>query len=445
MTVTYWCEHAVIAGRVEPSVAVSLDDGRFAAVQVGVAATDAVRLRGLTLPGFANAHSHAFHRALRGRVQADRGDFWTWRDIMYRAAERLDPDRYHRLARAVFGEMALAGMTAVGEFHYVHRRADGSTYADPNAMGEALLAAADEAGVRLTLLDTLYLHSGMDGSVRREPEGVQLRFSDRSVDKWMDRVDALRANERQLIGAAIHSVRAVAPAAMVHVAAWARRNTAPLHAHVSEQRAENEACAAAYGCTPTELLDSCGVLDSNFTAVHATHLTDGDIKRLGSCQCTVCMCPTTERDLGDGIGPTPELVAAGVQLSLGSDSHAVIDQLEEARTVELHERLRSERRGVHDARELMHMATTAGHRSLGWDDAGSIEVGGRADLVTMTTDSVRMAGASVDQLLEAALFAGTTSDITSVIIDGERVVLDGLHVGIDVPNELGSAIEELVG
>lgn len=442
---SWWCEHAVLDDRVQDDVVLTVRDGRIDQIEIGVPApATATRLRGLTVPGFANAHSHAFHRALRSRVQVDRGSFWTWREVMYRAAERLDPDSYHRVARAVFAEMACAGMTVVGEFHYVHHTPAGTPYDDPNAMGAALLAAAGEVGLRITLLDTLYLHAGLDAGGHRAPEGVQRRFSDGSVERWLDRVDELDVNDRQVVGAAIHSVRAVDPTSMAPVAEWARRNSAPIHAHVSEQRAENEQCHEAFGGTPTELLDEHGVLDSNFTAVHATHLTDGDIERLGACQCTVCMCPTTERDLGDGIGPTAELVAAGVGLCLGSDSHAVIDQMEEARAVELDERLRSEVRGVHGATELLHMATIAGHRSLGWDDAGSIEVDNRADLVTIDLGSVRTAGIPPRLGIEAAVFASTSADVRSVVVDGEQIVADGRHTRIDTAGELAVSIEELL-
>ena len=441
---TWWCEHAVVDGRVRDDVSVSTAGGRIEKIDIGVAApAEATQLHGLTLPGFANAHSHAFHRALRSRVQAARGTFWTWRDVMYRAAERLDPESYHRLARGVFAEMACAGMTVVGEFHYVHHPVEGTRYSDPNAMGGALLAAADEAGIRITLLDTLYLHAGLEAGGHRPPEGVQRRFTDGSVDAWVERVDSIEVNDRQLLGAAVHSVRAVDPDAMAAVADWARRTSAPIHAHLSEQRAENEQCRAAFGCTPTELLDAQGLLDTNFTAVHATHLTETDIARLGSCQCTICMCPTTERDLGDGIGPTPELAAAGAELCLGSDSHAVIDQMEEARAVELDERLRSEVRGVHGANDLLHMATLAGHRSLGWDDAGVLAVGARADLVTIDLHTVRSAGAPAALGVETAVFASTAADIHSVVIDGEPVVVDGRHVRIDTAHELATSIEEL--
>lgn len=442
---SWWCEHALVGDTVAHGVTIRADDGRFTSIEADTTApADATPLPGLTVPGFANAHSHAFHRALRSRVQAERGTFWTWRDIMYRAAERLDPDNYHRLARAVFGEMALAGITVVGEFHYVHHQPDGTPYDDPNAMGSALLAAADDAGIRITLLDTLYLHGGLGPDGHLQPAGAQRRYSDGDADRWADRVDRLGSHDRHHIGAAIHSVRAVDTDAMRVAADWTTAAQAPLHAHVSEQVAENGQCLARHGLTPTALLETVGALGPRFTAVHATHLTSDDIALLASRSCSICMCPTTERDLGDGIGPTSELVDAGASLCLGSDSHAVIDQMVEARAVELHERLRSERRGVHSAAELMQMATRAGHASLGWDDAGSIAVGMRADLVTIALDTERTAGAPVDLLVESAVFASTASDITSVIVDGRAVVSEQHHNDLDVATELAATIEEIL-
>ena len=449
----YLCDLALIDGpdgttRVEADVVLTIEDGRFTAVETGPAPAPIPagtrHLRGLTIPGLANAHSHAFHRALRSRTQADRGSFWTWRDLMYRAAERLDPDGYHRLARATFAEMAMAGVTSLGEFHYVHHAPDGSRYDDPNAMGSALLAAAAEAGIRITLLDTLYLHGGLTADGHTPAEGTQRRYDDGSVEAWARRVDALTPGEGQRIGAAIHSVRAVDPSAMAAIGRWAAERDAPLYAHVSEQRAENQQCLDHHGRTPVGLLADAGVLGDRFSAVHATHLTDDDVALLGSTGSTVCLCPTTERDLGDGIGPTPELMAAGVALSLGSDSHAVIDLFEEARATELDERLRSEQRGIHSATELLAMAGRNGHRSLGWDDAGTIAVGGRADLVTVSLASVRTAGTTQATAAEATVFAATAADVTDVVVDGRPVVTDGHHATIDVAAELSASIGRIL-
>lgn len=442
---TWWCEHALVDGVLANAVTLRVEQGRFDTVEANTEPpAGAVTLRGLTVPGFANAHSHAFHRALRSRVQGERGTFWTWRETMYRAAERLNPDNYHRLARAVFGEMVQAGMTSVGEFHYVHNQPNGVRYDDPNAMGVALLAAAEDVGIRITLLDTLYQFGGREAGRYRALEGVQNRFYDQDVASWAGRVDDLFLGEGQKLGAGIHSVRAVEPHSMREIAAWAQTRGAPLHAHVSEQRAENEQVHDWLQCTPTELLESVGAMEGEFTAIHATHLTKHDIELLGSHRSNVCFCPTTERDLGDGVGPSSELAAAGVALGLGSDSHAVIDQMVEARAVELHQRLRAEQRGIHTAGELMNMATINGHKSLGWSDAGSIASGNRADLVTIDLRSERTAGAPHDLLVEAAVFASTSSDITSVIVDGRRVVSAGKHVDIDVAAGLATTIEELL-
>jgi formiminoglutamate deiminase len=417
----------------------SIEDGRFAAVQPGVVAppASAIRLDGLALPGFANVHSHAFHRGLRGRTHSGRGTFWTWRDRMYALADRLTPDTYHALARACFAEMVLAGVACVGEFHYLHHGPGGVAYDDPNEMGHRLLAAAAEAGLRITLLDTVYLTGSVDGSALAGP---QLRFGDTDIDGWWDRVDRLPvASDRARVGAAAHSVRAVPAGALASFAA--RTEGVPVHIHLSEQRAENEACLAVHGCTPTELLDRAGLLRPSLTAVHATHLSDEDRALLGDAQAAVCFCPSTERDLADGIGAARSLVDAGARLCLGSDSHAVIDLLEEARAVELDERLRDEHRGHFDADELLAAATAEGHRALGWPDAGTIAVGARADLVAVRLDTVRAAGFAPDQMAAAVVFAGIAADVTDVIVDGEPVVRSGAHLRLDVADELRTSIE----
>ena len=422
---SWFAEYAWVGGAVARDVHLEVADGRFTAVTAG-SPPAGTRLPGLVLPGLANAHSHAFHRALRGRTHGDRGSFWTWREQMYAVAGRLDPDSYFTLARAVYGEMALAGITGVGEFHYLHHGPDGTPYADPNAMGHALIAAAAEAGLRITLLDALYLTSTVDG---RPLEGVQRRFGDRDLDAWRERTDALRPAPHARLGAAVHSVRAV-PAPLLGGLA----GRAPLHVHLSEQRAENEQCRAVHGCTPTELLHRHGVLGPGTTAVHATHLSAGDIRTLGASGTGVCLCPTTERDLADGLGPARDLADAGVPLSLGSDSQAVIDLFEEARGVELDERLRTERRGHFSPAELLGAATA--HAALGWDDAGRLAVGARADLVAVSLDSVRTAG--IDPA--GAVFAATAADVTHVVADGRLIVDGGRHTGFDVPAALRKAL-----
>jgi formiminoglutamate deiminase len=360
---------------------------------------------------------------------------------MYEVAAALDPQTYYRLARATFAEMALAGITAVGEFHYLHHAPGGRSYDDPNEIGRALIAAAREAGIRITLLDACYLHGGIGAPLNE----VQLRFADAGADAWAERVDALSDAEGVRIGAAIHSVRAVDPDAAASVAAWAAAGGRPLHAHVSEQPAENEACRAAYGTSPTGVLARAGALGERFTAVHATHLDQADIVELGGARCCCCLCPTTERDLADGIGPAKALVDAGASLALGSDSHAVIDHFEEARAMELDERLASGERGRHDAESLLRAATVAGHAALGWPDAGAIRPGAYADLVTIRLDSVRLAGADPGTALEAAVFAASAADVERVVCGGRELVRAGVHTGLNVVAELRASIAEVVG
>jgi len=441
-TTTYWLEHAWLGDRVEPGVRLDVRDGRIHTLTPDspLPPPGAVVLRGLTLPGLANAHSHAFHRALRCFVQVGSGTFWTWREVMYAMAHRLTPESYYRLARAVYAEMALAGITCVGEFHYVHHAPGGTRYDDPNAMGEALIEAAADAGIRITLLDTAYLSSGFGAP----PTTHQLRFSDGTAEAWAARCSLLKEREHARIGAAVHSVRAVPADQLATVAGWAEERRAPLHVHLSEQTAENDACLQAHGCTPTRLLADHGVLGPRTTGVHNTHLTGEDIALIGGSGTGTCMCPTTERDLADGIGPAAELQRQGSSLSLGSDSHAVIDMFEEARAMELNERLRTRTRGHWTANALLRAATADGHAALGWDRAGSIEPGALADLTTITLDSVRTAGPLPRLGAETAVFAATAADVRHTVVGGRHVVRDGTHTRVpDVPHALAQAVEAL--
>jgi formiminoglutamate deiminase len=440
----FWCEHAWLGGEeAHAGVLIGVEGERIVTVRVGVAEAPAgaVVLSGSTIPGLANAHSHAFQRAFRGKTEVGRGTFWTWRERMYEAAARLDPDLYFALARATFGEMALAGVTSVGEFHYVHHAPDGSPYADPNAMGAAVIAAAAEVGIRITLIDACYLHGGIGEPLS---EG-QRRFSDGTAERWAERVEGLTTGPTARVGAAIHSVRAVAPEEAAAVAAWAREREVPLHAHVSEQPAENEACLATYGRTPTELLAEAGALSERFTAIHVTHPSDHDRELLGSAGATVCLCPTTERNLADGIGPASELGEAGARLAVGSDSQAVIDLFEEARAIELDERLARLERGNQDAAALLEAATLHGQRAIGWPEAGAIERGRLADFVNLAADGVRLAGIAPETAAASLVFAASAADVTNVIVGGEFIVRDGAHVKLDVEAELWRSIAALGG
>jgi len=424
MTTPYWASAAQLPDGLATDVTFEIADGRFTAVRPHTAPDDARRLPGVVLPGFANAHSHAFHRALRGRTHGGGGTFWTWREAMYAVADRLDPDSYRALATAAYAEMALAGVTAVAEFHYVHHGPGGVPYAAPHAMREALRAAATDAGIRLTVLDTCYLAGGFDTPLH----GPQLRFGDRDVHAWAER--AAGAD-----GVAVHSVRAVPRDALAVVAKAAEGR--PLHVHLSEQPAENTACLARHGLTPTGLLAAEGVLGPHTTAVHATHLTDADVALLGGTGTGVCLCPTTERDLADGIGPARALHDAGAPLSLGSDQHAVIDLLEEARALEMHERLATGERGRFRPAELL--AALTNHAPLARPDAGALAAGAPADLVAVRLDTPRTAGVDPAQVL----YAATAADVDTVLVDGRPAVEGGVHRLGDVGALLASAIGAL--
>lgn len=433
----FWCELAWLGGASpERGVLIEVEGALIRGVTTGMdsAPGDATRLSGVVIPGLANAHSHAFQRALRGRTHRTTGTFWTWRRQMYELAGALDPDSMLALTRATFAEMALAGITLVGEFHYVHHGPGGARYEDPNAMGAAVIQAAADAGVRLTLLDACYLDGGL------EPDPVQQRFFDADVEDWIARVSRLEPSAAVRIGAAIHSMRAVKPEAAAIVARWAAEGELPLHAHVSEQPAENEACIEVYGATPVELFHFEGALPERFTAVHATHLTSRDVALLGDAGAYCCLCPTTERDLADGIGPARRLREAGCTLTIGTDSNALIEPLEEARAIELDERLATQVRGGIDAAALLTAATADGYASLGWPSGGAIRQGALADFVCIASDGVRLAGTPPADLIDALVFAGGACDVRDVIVGGRHIVRDGRHVFLDVPRELAAAI-----
>lgn len=470
----FWCEYALIddpASAIRQGVAIETSDGRISSIaDCATPPPNVAVLNGLTIPGLANAHSHAFHRVLRGRTHGhsnpgrsgprknapdkstqdkstqDKSTFWTWRSQMYQVAAKLDPSNYQRLARAVFGEMALAGITVVGEFHYVHHQPNGDPYVDSNAMGLAVLAAAAEVGLRITLLDACYLHGGIGADGHYPVAEEQQRFSDRSVERWISRMGLLSetALERTArLGAAIHSVRAMSVEEMRSLALYTAEQDMPVHVHLSETLVEDAQSVSSFGARPAELLQRAAAPTNRLTAVHATHATQADIAILAEAKSSVCFCPTTERDLADGIGPSLAMTQAGVPLCVGSDSNAMIDLFEEVRAVELHERLLGHERANHSVAALMTMASANGYRSLGWDDAGQIGVGQLADFVSIRLNSVRTAGTSPARALASVLYAASPADVDTVVVDGQAVVRGHRHRSLDVANELSQTIAEL--
>jgi formimidoylglutamate deiminase len=384
------------------------------------------------LPGFVNAHSHTFQRLIRGKAESRRWsgkDFWSWRGTMYHAAAQLTPDDVYDVARMTFLEMLLAGTSTVGEFHYLHTDPMGRPYDDPNLLSKQVIAAATSVGIRIVLLRTAYQRSGYE--VELDPG--QTRFFESTKDFLRNMQSLVEECPGIRVGVAPHSVRAVALADLEEIAAWANARQLPLHMHVAEQVAENEACVREYGCTPVELLSRCGVLSERFTAVHAIHVQGEELAQMARAGATICSCPTTERNLGDGILAADWAMSVGIRVALGSDSQAQIDPLEDARELDYHLRLRDQQRAVLDgmdgvpiAQRLFECATRNGADALGVP-TGVFTKGQLADGFTVELDEVSIAGASAESLLPMMVFSLGRSAIRDVIVDGKMVVTGGQH------------------
>jgi formimidoylglutamate deiminase len=382
------------------------------------------------LPGFVNTHSHSFQRLIRGksesRVMSGR-DFWSWRGTMYHAAAQLDPQEVYDVARMAFLEMLLGGTTTVGEFHYLHNAPGGRPYDDPNLLSKQVIAAAQSVGIRIVLLRSAYLRSGYE----LPPDPGQIRFYETA--QFLENMEALAGSTEVRIGVAPHSLRAVPLHELREIAAWSRERRLPLHMHVAEQIAENEACLREYGLPPVALLGREGFLGPDFTAVHAIHVTGEEIGLLAGSGATVCSCPTTERNLGDGVIVADQVMGQGIRIALGSDSQAQIDPLEDARQLEYHLRLDRQQRAVLDqiggqnlASRLFECATVNGARALGLP-AGEFTGGALADFFTVDLDDLSIAGHSGEDLLPLAVFSLNRSAVRDVMVKGRWVVRDGRH------------------
>lgn len=424
--VRYQPEFLYAEGRLHRGRALTVDgEGCVASGQVD--GGEAIALPGRALfPGLVNAHSHAFQRLLRGRVQVSAGrttdDFWSWREQMYRAASVLGPEELYAVCRQTFLEMAFAGVTAVGEFHYLHHQPDGRRYADRQELAWQVLRAAREVGLRIVLLRVGYARAGF--GVSANPR--QARFIDESVDAFLAAVEELSAKNRDplaTVGMAPHSVRAVPKEWMEALGKLPPRLT---HLHVAEQPKEVEACLAEHRRRPVELLADVGLLHAQMTAVHGIHLTVEEVSALGRATAAVCACPSTERDLGDGVVPADALATAGVTLALGSDSQAQVDLLDEARQLEGHLRLIRGRRGVLDPVGLFQAATRGGARSLGLP-TGELVPGAPADFFTVDLSHPSLVGVAEEALLPAVVFGAEKAAVREVAVQGQLIVREGHH------------------
>ncbi|MBX7079087.1 MAG: formimidoylglutamate deiminase [Nannocystaceae bacterium] len=432
---SFLADHGVVDGRLVARARYDVDDAGDIVAAGTAASLQAVPLaplvrdfgRAVVLPGLVDAHSHAFQRSIRGATHqpgSDDDDFWSWRTAMYEAAGALDPDGVYARTRECFAEMLHAGITCVGEFHYLHHRVDGSRYDEPDALSLAVVEAASSVGIRLVLLECYYERAGAGAA----PLPEQRRFCDGSVADYLARIERLR--ERGVtVGIAPHSVRAVPANSLRALARYANEHALPLHAHVSEQPRENEQCAMEHGCSPLQLLQRCGALERSggFTAVHAIHVDPADRALLAGH--TVCACPTTEADLGDGIVPASDYVADGVALALGSDSNTVIDLLQEARWLELGDRWRTRRRirlassTVGQGERLLRAATRDGAAALGRAGVlGELAVGRKFDAAILDRTHPVLRDVPDAFLLDATMLAATAALVVHVVVAGQELV-----------------------
>lgn len=370
----------------------------------------------LVLPGFVSAHSHAFQRALRGKTQRashETGTFWSWRDAMYALADSLTPESIYALSRQAFRELARTGVRAVGEFHYVHHQAGGVPYAQRTLLADRVIEAALDEGLKITLLRVAYARAGAS----KPPEGAQRRFSDPSPDWVLRDVEDLsarwRTNPDVRVGVAPHSVRAVPAAWLKALYDATAASQMPYHMHVAEVQGEVDACVAEHGRRPVELLAELGVLDARFVAVHATCLSAREARLLGEAASFACLCPTTERDLGDGLADIGALRDAGVRLCVGVDSHVITDPVEEMRALETHERLRLRRRvtwapegGRSLALGLALEASLEGAAACGWRPIVTAAETSWAPVTRVDLSHPTLAGVEAGRALDAFVFSG---------------------------------------
>ena len=385
------------------------------------------------VPGAPNLHSHAFQRAMAGLAERQTNpedSFWTWRETMYRFASRMTPDSVHAVAAQLYAEMLEAGYTTVCEFHYLHHAPDGRPYADPAAMSHALVAAAQDTGIRLTLLPVLYMSGGFDGRALSER---QRRFG-HDVDAFLRLLGTLRSEENDMlrIGCAFHSLRAVSSDAM-HTVLAALPADAPIHIHIAEQIGEVQDCIALRGARPVEWLLANAEVDRRWTLVHATHLTPDEVQGIATSGATVAICTTTEGNLGDGLFPLRDYLDAGGAWGVGSDSHISVSPVEELRWLEYGQRLTTRHRNIavqpdsSSVGETLLRGTLASGTNATGHAVGALREGACADWITLDSDAPQFAGMHTDDVIDRWIFSGNRNLVREVHVGGRRVVADGRH------------------
>jgi len=451
-TASLWFGEALLDQGWARDVRLSIRDGEIAAIETGVSPKAGEAVHAVGLPGLANLHSHAFQRAMAGltEVRGRQGDsFWTWRDLMYRFVDRLAPDQVAAIAALSFAEMLEGGFTRVGEFHYLHHDADGSPYADLGEMAQAIAGAAAETAIGLTLLPVFYAHSGFGGA---EPGHGQRRFLN-DPDRYERLLAASRKAVRSLpdavVGVAPHSLRAVTLEELKAVAAMTE---GPIHIHIAEQVKEVDDCLAWSGARPVDLLFDTVAVDARWCLVHATHLSAGELSRLAASGATAGLCPITEANLGDGVFPAADYLAAGGVLGVGSDSNVLIDAAQELRMLEYSQRLTVRARnvmadgpGVSCGGSLYRQALAGGAGATG-AAVGGLRPGAPADIVSLKADDESRVRPMGDQWLDDWIFAARDRRVADVWRRGRRVVVDGEHVaGAAIRRRYRQVLSQVLG
>jgi formimidoylglutamate deiminase len=406
--------------------------GRIDRVDVDSNASDGDVDVGIVIPGLANAHSHAFQRVLAGHTEhrgpREQDNFWSWRSRMYALAERVDADALRAIATQLYTEMVATGYTAVAEFHYLHSEPGGP--APSEAMFEALARAAADSGIRLTYVPVLYERAGF-GQAAATPE--QQRFT-LTIDAFIEHYERVRAHEHALArtGIGVHSLRAVSPTSLAIVADVAARDAVPMHIHIAEQQKEVEDCIDALGARPVEWLLANNDVDEHWCLVHATHIDDDELDAIARAGAIVCLCPSTEANLGDGLFPLQAFLKREGRIAIGSDSHVSVNPFEELRWLEYGQRLSTRQRNIaavrhaETGRSLFEAALAGGAGACG-TGTGQLEEGANADLVVLDDDSPMLVGHSTRSLLDALVFSGFSLPIDRVMVGGEWLVEEGRH------------------